>query len=188
MATPTRDEAWALLCEWTQSDALRKHGRAVEGTVGWYGANKFDRSGAELEMWRSAGLLHDFDYERYPDTHPLQGADELRSRGYPEEVVQAVLGHGDHTGVPRTTDLARTVYACDEMSGFVIAVALVRPNRSLDEVDARAVTKKMKDKGFARQVPRDQLEKGAAELGLPFDEHVDNVIAGLKTVRGDLGL
>lgn len=188
MATPTRDEAWALLCEWTQSDALRKHGRAVEGTVGWYGVNKYGRSGAELEMWRSAGLLHDFDYERYPDTHPLQGADELRSRGYSEEVVQAVLGHGDHTGVPRTTDLARTVYACDEMSGFVIAVALVRPNRSLDEVDARAVTKKMKDKGFARQVPRDQLEKGAAELGLPFDEHVANVIAGLKTVRGDLGL
>ena len=102
--------------------------------------------------------------------------------------MQAVLGHGDHTGVPRTTDLAHTVYACDEMSGFVIAVALVRPNRSLDEVDARAVSKKMKDKGFARQVPRDQLEKGADELGVPFEEHVENVIAGMKTVRGDLGL
>jgi predicted hydrolase (HD superfamily) len=188
MATPTRDEAWALLCEWTQSDALRKHGRAVEGTVGWYAANKFGKSGAELDMWRSAGLLHDFDYERFPDTHPLKGADELRTRGYPEEVVQAVLGHGDHTGVPRTSDLAHTVYACDEMSGFVIAVTLVRPNKNLDEVDARAVTKKMKDKGFARQVPRDQLEKGADELAVPFEEHVDNVIAGLKSVRGDLGL
>jgi predicted hydrolase (HD superfamily) len=102
--------------------------------------------------------------------------------------VQAVLGHGDHTGVARVTDLARTVYACDEMSGFVIAVALVRPNRSLDEVDARAVTKKMKDKGFARQVPRDQLVKGADEIGVPFDQHVENVVAGLKTVREDLGL
>ncbi len=185
---PTRDEAWALLCEWTQSDALRKHGRAVEGAVGWYAQNKFGVGADELETWRSAGLLHDFDYERFPDTHPMEGADELRRRGYPEELVQAVLGHGDHTGVPRTTDLARTVYACDEMSGFVIAVALVRPNRNLDEVDVRAVTKKMKDKGFARQVPRDQLTKGADELGVPFEEHVANVIEGLKTVRADLGL
>lgn len=185
---PSRDDAWQLLCEWTKSDALRKHGRAVEGAVGWYAGQRFGLSGAELETWRSAGLLHDFDYERYPDTHPLQGADELRRRGYPEELVLAVLGHGDHTGVPRTTDLAHTVYACDEMSGFIIAVALVRPNRSLDEVDVRAVVKKMKDKGFARPVPRDQLTKGADELALPFEEHVANVIEGLKTVRGDLGL
>lgn len=185
---PTRDEAWALLCEWTQSDALRKHGRAVEGAVGWYAEHKYGVTGDELETWRSAGLLHDFDYERYPETHPVQGADELRARGYPEELVQAVLGHGDHTGVPRTTDLAHTVYACDEMSGFVIAVALVRPNRTLDEVDVHSVVKKMKDKGFARQVPRDQLTKGADELGVSFDEHVANVIDGLKTVRTDLGL
>ena len=185
---PTRADAWGLLCEWTQSDALRKHGRAVEGAVGWYAENRYGVTGAELDTWRSAGLLHDFDYERYPDTHPVQGADELRKRGYPEELVQAVLGHGDHTGVPRTTDLARAVYACDEMSGFVIAVALVRPNRSLDEVDVRSVTKKMKDKGFARQVPRDQLTKGADEVGVPFEEHVENVIRGLKTVRADLGL
>jgi predicted hydrolase (HD superfamily) len=185
---PSRDEAWELLCEWTQSDALRKHGRAVEGAVGWYGEHKFGVTGEELETWRSAGLLHDFDYERFPDQHPLAGVDELRVRGYPEELVQAVLGHGDHTGVPRTTDLARTVYGCDEMSGFVIAVALVRPNRSLDEVDVRSVAKKMKDKGFARPVPRDQLTKGADELGVPFDEHVANVIEGLKTVRSDLGL
>jgi predicted hydrolase (HD superfamily) len=185
---PTRDDAWGLLCEWTQGEALRKHGRAVEGAVAWYGEHRFGKSGDELDIWRSAGLLHDFDYERFPDQHPLAGADELRSRGYPEELVQAVLGHGDHTGIPRTTDLARTVYACDEMAGFVIAVALVRPNRSLDEVDVRSVTKKMKDKGFARQVPRDQLTKGAEEIGVPFDEHVANVIEGLKTVRADLGL
>jgi predicted hydrolase (HD superfamily) len=185
---PTRDESWALLCEWTQSDALRKHGRAVEGAVGWYAENRFGISGDELDTWRSAGLLHDFDYERFPEQHPHAGVEELRTRGYPEDLVQAVLGHGDHTGVPRITDLARTVYASDEMSGFVIAVTLVRPNRSLDEVDVRSVTKKMKDKGFARQVPRDQLTKGAEELGVSFEEHVENVIEGLKTVRADLGL
>ena len=135
-----------------------------------------------------AGLLHDFDYERYPDTHPLQGAEELRRLGYPEDVVEAVLGHGDHTGQPRTSKMAHTVYACDEMSGFVVAVALVRPNRSLDEVEVEAVRKKMKDKGFARQVPRDQLVKGAEELGLPLEVHIENVIAGLRTVREELEL
>jgi predicted hydrolase (HD superfamily) len=185
---PSRSDAWALLAEWTASDALRRHGIAVEAAVAWYGEHRFGISGAELEAWHCAGLLHDFDYERYPETHPLQGADELRARGYPEEVVEAVLGHGDHTGVPRTSLLARTVYACDEMTGFVIAVTYVRPNRRLDEVDVRAVAKKLRDKGFARQIPRDQLEKGAVELGVPFDEHVENVIAGLKTVREQLGL
>ncbi len=185
---PSREDAWRLLTSWTASDSLRKHGLAVEAAVVWYGEHRFGIRGPEMERWHAAGLLHDFDYERYPETHPREGAEELRRLGYPEEVVEAVLGHGDHTGVPRTTDLARTVYACDEMAGFVIAVALVRPNRTLDEVDPRAVTKKMKDKGFARQVPRDQLVKGADELGVPFEEHVENVVAGLKTVRGELGL
>ena len=170
---PTRADAWELLCEWTQTDALRRHGLAVEAAVAWYGEHRFGIAGDELEVWRSAGLLHDFDYERYPETHPMR---------------EAILGHGDHTGVARTSLLAKTVYACDEMTGFVIAVTYVRPNRSLDEVDVRSVTKKMKDKGFARQVPRDQLTKGADELGVPFDEHVMNVIEGLKTIRGDLGL
>ena len=119
---------------------------------------------------------------------PTGGVEELRARGYPEAVIEAVLGHGDHTGFPRTTALARTVYACDEMAGFVTAVALVRPNRSLDEVDVASVRKKMKDKGFARQVPRDQLTKGAEEIGVSFDDHVANVIEGLKTVRTELGL
>ena len=187
-AVPTRADAWDLLTEWTASEALRRHGLAVEAAVAWYGEHRFGIGGAELDTWRCAGLLHDFDYERYPETHPLRGADELRARGYPDEVVEAVLGHGDHTGVPRTSRLAKTVYACDEMTGFVIAVAYVRPNRSLDEVEVRSVAKKLRDKGFARQVPRDQLEKGAVELGVPFDEHVANVIEGLKTVRGELGI
>jgi predicted hydrolase (HD superfamily) len=185
---PSRDDAWQLLCEWTRGEPLRRHGLAVEAAVAWYGRQRFGITGDELEDWRCAGLLHDFDYERYPDTHPVRGAEELRRLGYPETVVDAVLGHGDHTGVPRTSLLARTVYACDEMTGFAIAVAYVRPNRSLDEVDVRSVVKKMKDRGFARQVPRDQLEKGAAELDVPFEEHVENVVAGLRTIRGALGL
>ena len=185
---PTRDDAWRLLSEWTASDSLRRHGLAVEAAVAWYAQQRFGLSGADLERWRMAGLLHDFDYERYPDSHPVQGAEELRRLGYPEDVVEAVLGHGDHTGQPRTSDLAHTVYACDEMSGFVVAVALVRPNRSLDEVEVDAVKKKMKDKGFARQVPRDQLVKGAEEIGLPLEEHIANVIAGLRTAREELGL
>ena len=184
----TRADAWRLLCEWTHGESLRKHALAVEAAVAWYGEHRFAVAGSELERWRAAGLLHDFDYERHPDTHPQRGAEELRRLGYPDDVVEAVLAHGDHTGVPRTTMLARTVYACDEMAGFVIAVALVRPNRSLDEVDVRAVTRKMRDKGFARQVPRDQLVKGADELGIPFEDHVVNVVEGLKTVRGELGL
>jgi putative nucleotidyltransferase with HDIG domain len=186
--TPTREDAWQLLCEWTQGDALRKHGLAVEACVAWYGEHKFGIGEPELDTWRAAGLLHDFDYERQPETHPTGGVEELRRRGYPDEVVEAVLGHGDHTGVPRTSLLAKTVYACDEMSGFIIAVAYVRPNRSLDEVDVRAVNKKLRDKGFARQVDREQVTKGADELGVRFDEHVENVVAGLKTVRDVLGL
>jgi putative nucleotidyltransferase with HDIG domain len=188
MPTPTRADAWALLTEWTTTDRMVKHGLAVEAAVAWYGEHRFGIVEPELDTWRVAGLLHDFDYERHPETHPVRGAEELRRLGYPEVVVEAVLGHGDHTGVPRTSLLAKTVYACDEMSGFVIAVALVRPNRSLDEVDVRSVEKKLRDKGFARQVDRSQVVRGAEELGIPFEEHVMNVVEGLKGVRGGLGL
>ena len=188
MTTPTREGAWRLLTEWTPGEALRKHGLAVEATVRWYGEHRFGIVEPELGTWCAAGLLHDFDYERYPETHPMRGAEELRRLGYPDEVVEAVLGHGDHTGVPRVSLLARTVYACDELSGFVIAVAYVRPNRSLDEVDPHAVVKKMKDKGFARQVSREQLIRGTEEIGVPLEEHAANVIEGLKTIRAVLGL
>src|SRR3972149_1926561 len=123
--------------------------------------------GGRGQPWRAAGLLHDFDYERFPETHPLRGAEELGRLGYPDDLVEAVLGHGDHTGVPRTSLLARTVYACDELTGFIIAVAYVRPNRSLDAVDVRSVEKKMRDKGFARQGPRDQPTKGPAGPATP---------------------
>ena len=182
----TRETAWQLLTEYTQSDSLRKHALAVEAAVRGY-ARQF---GEDEEVWGFVGLVHDFDYERYPDAqnHPFRGVEILRERGCPEFVLKAILSHADYTGVPRETRLEKTLFACDEMCGFVIAVAYVRPNRSLDEVDARAVTKKMKDKGFARQVPRDQLIKGAEEIGVPFDEHVGNVVDGLKTVRGTLGL
>jgi predicted hydrolase (HD superfamily) len=128
MTIPSREQASRLLAEWTPSEALRRHGPAVEAAVAWYGEHRFRIVGPELETWRAAGLLHGFDYERYPETYPLRGAEELRKLGYPDEVVEAVLGHGDHTGVPRISLLARTVYACDEMTGFVIAVAYVRPN------------------------------------------------------------
>jgi len=185
---PSRADAWALLCEWTAGDMLRRHALAVEAAVAWYGRNRYSLDGPELDVWRAAALLHDFDYERFPETHPWTGADELRRRGYPDDMIEAVLGHGDHTGVPRTGLLSRVVYACDEMSGFVIAVAYVRPHRSLDEVDPRAVTKKMRDRGFARQVPRDQLARGAEEIGIPLEEHIANVVEGLKDVRGELGL
>lgn len=188
MTVPSRSAAWTLLCEYTVTQPLRRHALAVEASMRALARHAGVADPAEVETWGLVGLLHDFDYERYPETHPLRGADELRARGYREDVVEAILGHGDHTGVARTSLLAKVVYACDEMTGFVIAVAYVRPNRSLDEVDVRSVVRKMKDKGFARQVPRDQLEKGAVELGVPFDEHVLNVVEGLKTVRGELGL
>jgi len=182
----TRDSAWALLCEWTQSDALRKHALAVEAAVVYY-ARLF---GENEEEWSVVALLHDFDYERYPtlENHPFRGAEFLREQGWPEWVVHAVLSHADHTNTPRETRLEHTLFACDEMAGFVTAASLVRPSKSVLDLEASSVIKRMKDKAFARAVNRDDLRKGAEELGLPLADHITNVIAGMRERAGELGL
>jgi predicted hydrolase (HD superfamily) len=185
-ATLSRDDAWALLTEWTQGESLRKHALAVEAAVRGY-ARLF---GENEEHWGIVALLHDFDYERYstPADHPFRGCEELRRRGYPEWVTRAILSHADYSGVPRESRLEQTLYACDEMAGFVTAAALVRPSRSVLDLEASSVLKRMKDKAFARAVSRDDLRRGAEELGLPLDVHVANVIRFLRERADDLGL
>lgn len=184
--TPNRDAAWALLTEFTQNDNLLKHGLAVEAAVRGYAR----RYGEDDELWRVTALIHDFDYERYPDLkdHPFRGAEVLRERGWPEVIVRAVLSHADHTGVARESRLEHTLFACDEMAGFVTAAALVRPSKSLLDLEARSVVKRMKERAFARAVSRDDLRKGAEEVGLPLDEHVANVIAFMRDEADTLGL
>jgi putative nucleotidyltransferase with HDIG domain len=184
--TPTRADAWALLAEYTQNENLRKHALAVEAAVRGY-ARQF---GEDEEAWGVAALLHDFDYDRYPDLkdHPFRGAEILRERGYPEWLVGAVLSHADHTGVARETRLEHTLFACDELAGFVTAAALVRPSKSLMDLEAKSVVKRMKEKAFARAVNRDDLRRGAEEIGLPLDEHVASVIAFMRDKADDLGL
>ena len=186
MTALSRDAAWALVTEWTASDSLRKHMLAVEAAVRGY-ARLF---GEDEEAWGLVALLHDFDYERYPDAadHPFRGVDELRARGYPEWVTRAILSHADYSGVPRESRLEKTLYACDEMAGFVTAAALVRPTRSVLDLEARSVLKRMKDKAFARAVSRDDLRRGAEELGLPLEEHVGNVIRFMREQADALGL
>ena len=185
-STPSRDEAWALLTEWTQSESLRKHALAVEAAVRGY-ARRF---GEDENAWGIVALLHDFDYERFPtpDDHPFRGCDELRRRGYPEWVMRAILSHAQYSGVPRESNLEKSLFACDEMAGFVTAAALVRPSKSVLDLEAASVIKRMKDKAFARAVSRDDLRIGAEELGLPLDVHVTNVIASLREQADALGL
>ncbi len=182
----TRAEAWSLLTEYTENENLRKHALAVEAAVRYY-ARKF---GEDEEQWGVVALLHDFDYERYPtlENHPFRGAEILRDKGYPEWVIKAVLSHADHTKVPRETKLEHTLFACDEMAGFVTAASLVRPSKSVLDLEASSVVKRMKDKAFARAVSRDDLKKGAEELGLPLAEHITNVIAGMREHAEELGL
>jgi putative nucleotidyltransferase with HDIG domain len=180
----TRDEAWALLCEHTQSDSLRKHGLAVEAAMRHF-ARKF---GEEEESWAIAGLLHDFDYERDPGGHPQNGKPILEQAGVPGQIVHAIQSHGDHTGIPRITPMEKTLYAVDEVCGFVTAVALVRPSKAVRDVDASAVRKKMKDKAFARAVSRDMMLKGADDLAVPFDDLVSEVISALNEIADRLGL
>ena len=183
----TREGAWALLTEWTQSDSLRKHALAVEAAVRGYAR----KAGANEEEWGVVALLHDFDYERYPTLgdHPVKGCEHLRSLGYPEWVMRAILSHAvEATGVQRESALEKTLFACDELAGFVTAAALVRPSKSILDLEAPSVIKRMKDKAFARAVPREHLRAGAEELGLPFEEHVTNVITFMREQADALGL
>jgi len=183
---PTRDEALALLHEWVQNPNLRKHCYAVEAAMRAY-ARKL---GGDEERWGVTGLIHDFDWERHPDLerHPMKGVEILRERGWPDDVCRAVLGHAVHSGVPRDTPMAKTLYACDELSGFLVACALVTPSKSLDAVEVPSVKKKMKRADFARNVNRDDIVQGAAELGVDFDEHVTFVLEAMRGIRGELGL
>ncbi len=179
-----RDEVWQLLTEYTQADYLRKHHLAVEAAMKFY-ARKF---GEDENLWGNVGLIHDFEYEKYPDQHPQKGGDILAELGWPEDLVYAVKTHGDHLGLPRNRLIEKTLYAVDELTGMVIAVALVRPSKKLADVDVAAVKKKWKDKAFARGVNREQVVKGTQDLGIPLDEHIQNVIDALKEIAPTLGL
>jgi len=182
----TRESAWAVVTEHTQSESLRKHMLAVEAAMRGY-ARLF---GESEEDWGLVGLLHDFDYERYPDAqnHPFRGVEILRDRGYPEWVARAILSHAEYSGVPRESRLEHTLFACDEMAGFITAAALVRPTKSVLDLEASSVLKRMKDKAFARAVNRDDLRRGAGEIGLPLEQHVANVIGFMRERAGELGL
>ena len=182
----SRDQAWSVLTEFTQSDSLRKHARAVEASMRAYAA-RYDEN---VEAWGVAGMLHDFDYEMHPRAphHPMKGAEILMMRGVPEPIVHAILAHADYSGVPRVSRLDRALYACDELSGFVHAVALVRPGRVITGLEPPSVRKKLKDKGFARTVNRDDVYRGATELGVDLDAHIAFVIAALTEVAPEIGL
>jgi len=188
---PSRDEALAIQHEYTQSDSLRKHMLAVEAAMRAY-AGKF---GEDPERWGLAGLIHDFDYERFPnpdhspdDGHPATGVRLLRERGWPEDILEAILGHATYSGVTRETRMAKTLFAVDELTGLITATALVRPSRSVHEVEARSVRKKMKDKAFARGVNRDDVINGAQDLGVELDGHIQFVVDAMRASADALGL
>jgi predicted hydrolase (HD superfamily) len=186
---PTRADALALLHEWNENPSLRKHGLLVEAGVRGY-ATDDGLDPETVEQWGIAGLLHDLDYERFPDpaTHGALGADAMVAHGYPEDVVHAVRAHNDMLDIPRTSRLDHLVYACDELAGFLVAVALMRPSRKLADVEPANVRKRMKDKAFARAVPREMLLAGADEIGIPFDDHVTNMVRYLDAVADEVGL
>jgi putative nucleotidyltransferase with HDIG domain len=181
----TRDRAWATLTKYTQSEALRRHALAVEAAVGWY-ARRF---GEDEDFWRATALLHDFDYEMHPtlDKHPQDGAPILREEGYPEALVESVLSHAEHLAMPRDTQLKKTLFACDELAGFVHACGLVRPD-GITTLEPKSVRKKLKQPSFAAGVHRDEVYRGAEELGLELDEHIKNVVEAMRPIAGDLGL
>ncbi len=181
-----RESAWSLLCEYTQSESLRKHMMAVEACMRSYAR----KHGEDEDKWGITGLLHDFDYEKYPtpQEHPFVGNKILEERGYPEEVRRAILSHAEYSGVKRETPMEKTLFACDELAGFITATALVKPSKSLAEVDAKSIRKKMKDKAFARSVNRDDIINGAADLGVDLDQHITFCIEAMKAIAGELGL
>ena len=188
---PTRDDAWKLLCEYTQSESLRKHMLAVEACVRAYAR----KNGADEEVWGLAALLHDFDYERWPNAdhaadreHPAEGAKILRERGYSEEIIRAILSHADYTNVPRQSPLERTLFACDELAGFITACSYVRPSKSVLDLEASSVKKRLKDKAFARGVSREDVIKGTEELAVPLDEHIAFCIEAMRAEADALGL
>ncbi len=184
MAVPSREEALALLDEWVESESLKGHMRAVEAAVRGY-ARRF---GEDEDAWGLAGLLHDLDWEKYPDEHPLKAVDELRSRGYPEPILHAILAHrADFTGVQPETKLDRTLLACDEITGMITATSLVRPT-GIDDLKPKSVKKKLKDHTFAAGVNRDEVRHGAELLGVDFDEHLRNVIESMQGIKHELGL
>jgi len=180
-----RDSVWALLCEYTKSEGLRKHALAVEVCMRAC-ARKL---GEDEEKWGITGLIHDFDYEMYPNApdHPLKGSEILKERGFPEDIRVAILGHADYTGVPRDTLMAKALFACDELAGFITACAYVRPDR-IATLEVKSVRKRMKDKAFARAVSRDDITKGAEELGVPLDEHIAFCIEAMRGASAQLGL
>jgi putative nucleotidyltransferase with HDIG domain len=182
----TRDAAWSLLNEYTQGESLLKHALAVEAAVRGY-AGTFSQ---DEDAWGIVALLHDFDYERWPslDDHPFRGAEILRERGYPEWVIRAILSHASYSGVPRDGLLEKTLFACDELAGFITAASLVRPSRSVMDLEASSVKKRMKDKAFARGVKREDLVAGAELLGLPLEQHITNVIGFMREQADALGL
>ena len=181
----TRDDAWNLLCEYTKGESLRKHALAVEAVMRAYARNLDE----DEDKWGLVGMLHDFDYEMYPNPpdHPMKGSEILREHGYSEDIRRAILGHANYTGVARDTLLARGLYACDELTGFVVACALVRPNGIWD-LESKSVKKKLKDKAFARTVNRDEVYEGAEELAVDLGEHIDFIIGSLREVAADVGL
>ena len=181
-----RDDAWQLLNEYTKSESLLKHALAVEAAVRGY-ARLF---GEDEEAWGLVALLHDFDYERWPtpEDHPFRGCEILREKGYPEWVTRAILSHAEYSGVPRESRFEKTLWACDEMAGFVTAASLVRPSKSVFDLEPKSVIKRMKDKAFARAVNRDDLRRGAEDLGLPLEEHIANVVSFMRERADALGL
>jgi len=188
---PTRNDAWKLVCEYTQSESLRKHMLAVETCVRAYAR----KNGADEETWGLAALLHDFDYERWPNNdhapdqgHPADGAKILRERGYSEEIIRAIITHADYCGIPRETPLEHTLFACDELAGFLTACVYVRPSKSILDLETSSVTKKLKDKAFAKGVNRDDVRNGATELGIPLEEHIAFCIQAMRENAHALGL